>query len=243
MELLIKCERCHGETTKSKYTYLDKETTVIERIPCTKCKGKGYKVMKGHYLSYELLRIKRETDRLWKIIKHERRIPSEYFYNAADYCKECDGMGYIETRTEEENKTIIKKKTCTTCNGKGQVKIKTTKDIYNEIFNKYLGYKKQRDEIVQALKNKEWEDEKYKDYIEAHPYGYWEVCVRCTNYHDEYACMGCVNESMCPENGCDFIPIDEKARKWFVDKGYKKCIGYEPKYKKWRNAYLKEGEK
>lgn len=238
MDLLIQCNHCQGKGIEHKYSYPDKNTTIIEKISCHKCNGKGQKVKKGHYLSYELLKTKRELNYLCEILQHKRVIPATYFYDNEQPCHECNGEGYINHETIDGNKTIIKKEKCSQCNGKGYIKTKTKKDIYNEIFDEYIGLKKYRSEIVQALKNKEWEDEKYKDYNEAHPYGYWEVCVRCASYNDDYACMGCVNESMCPENGCYFEPIDEKAKQWFVDKGYKKCIGYEPKYKWWRDKYM-----
>jgi RecJ-like exonuclease len=193
-------------------------------------------------LSYDLIHTKWELNNAWKMLKHEISIPTHYFYDSTEECKACNGKGYKEHKTVYGNKTIIKRETCTICNGEGIIHTKTTKDIFNEIFNTYLSLKKQRNEIIKLLKDKAWEDENYSSYKEAHPYGYWEVCIRCNNYFDSIenlnACHACTNESMIPENGCNFDPVDEGARKWFIDKGYKKCIGYTPKFKRWRNKYI-----
>ena len=240
MELLIGCKRCNGKGTDKKYYYDNKSNTeIVEEITCTQCGGIGTTVKKGHYLSYDLMSTKWELDIAWKTLKHELDIPTHYFYNSTKDCKECNGLGYIEHKNVDGNKTFIKKVKCSNCDGEGIIHTKTTKDIYNEIFNTYLNLKKQRNEINDLLKNKAWEDEIYTSYKEAHPNGYWEVCIRCSNYFDSIenlnACRGCTNESMIPENGCHFDPVDEGARKWFIDKGYKKCIGYSSKFIKWRN--------
>lgn len=240
MELLIKCEHCNGKGTEDKrdYNLVDK-TTVIENIPCTQCHGSGTQIKKGHYLSYDLIHTKWEMDCNWKILKHQYSIPTYYFYNTTKECEECNGNGYIEDKIIDGNRTMIKQNKCTKCHGEGIIHTKTTKQIYNDIFENYLRNKELRNEIIDALRNKVWEDEKYNQYTEAHPNGYWEVCIRCSRYFDSIenlnACQACVNESMCPENGCCFSPVDDKAREWFKTKGYKKCIGYSDKYNHWKN--------
>jgi len=240
MDLLVTCDNCKGTCVKDKTHYdIENKIRTIETTKCERCNGKGILVKKKHYLTYELILARRKVDYYWKLLKHEYDLPSYYFYDMSEECPKCNGKGYIEEISHVENKTIIKENTCKNCNGTGIIDTKTTKEIYEEIFAEYLKNKKLRDEIVQILHKEEWKDEKYSQYEEIHPSGYNEVCVRCKTYFEAgdnlNACCGCTNESMCPENGCYFEPFNEKYREWFIENGYKKCIGYTNKYKHWKD--------
>lgn len=244
MNLFIKCEHCDGTGKVRQENFIDKNTRIVENITCDECNGIGYLIKKGHYLSYDLIHTKREINYYWDILKHNIRLPCEYTYDIKKECSKCNGYGYTETQIEDGNKKIFKRTECDLCHGKKYIYTKTIKDVYEEIFQKYLQLKQDKTDIIKALKEKVWKNHLYNSFEEAHPCGYWEVCIRCKTYFDSIeninACCGCTNESMIPENGCYFDPIDEGANEWFKTKGYKKCIGYSPKFKYWKNGIHNE---
>jgi NAD-dependent SIR2 family protein deacetylase len=176
--LFIKCPYCNGRKTEEKRSKIDSRTTSVEIIPCQHCSGYGQQVKKQHYLSHDIYTGKRDSDFYWDILKHKLPIPNYMYYGTKETCKACQGNGYIESKTEAERKTIITKNKCAECHGTGRKTIRTKKDLFGEVFKEYtLAKNKQRDSW-NAIKNKAWESSEYAGYQEAHPWGYWEVCIR-----------------------------------------------------------------
>ena len=236
MKHLIACVDCQGKGERI-YRYYDKKEKVrIEEIKtCKTCNGKGKVVRKKTYYKYRLLELIRLTDYYWKILKHKIPLPIEYLYNPTDECAACNGTGFIENRIQSEDgkKTVIKEVKCNKCKGSGIVK--TIKDMYGEIFNSYINCKKQKQEIKEILKNKEWEKDEYKEYKEYFPIKHFQVCIRCSNYLDGTdnmggmnSCCGCVNECGSNDNGYSyFVPINDKAKEWYNNGGYKFNLCYD----------------
>lgn len=238
MEYLITCQDCNGKGERN-YCYFNSKTrTKVEKLnTCKTCRGKGTVVKKKSYFLHELLKTKRQIDYYWKILKHQISIPNEYLYDSTETCSNCGGSGSINNKiiSEDGKTTITKYVKCDNCNGKGIVNIKSIREIYDEIFNNYLNAKKYKKELFNILDEQEWKNPEYKEYREYLPDKSMEVCIRCSKYLDGTdgmggadSCCGCVNESMCNENGYSyFTPINEKAREWYNKGGYKCNLCYD----------------
>jgi|GEM_PF-4212738 len=241
MEHLILCKDCQGKGERV-YHYYDKKRKIqIEEVKtCKTCNGKGKVVRRRVYYEYKLLKLIRLTDYYWKILNHKIKIPIKYWYDCAKTCHACRGNGFIKIKIESEDskKTIIQQTECEKCKGNGIAYTKTVKDMYNEIFNSYIDCKTQKQKIKEILKNKEWEKDEYKEYKEYFPSKQEQVCVRCINYLDGTdgmggmdTCCGCVNESELNDNGYSYFqPVNEKAKKWYNNGGYKYNLCYDKKH-------------
>jgi len=242
MDLFKQCDYCKGMGTSNEYSnFKDADGNrheVHKKVVCKECGGKGTTVARYTGCVYEYVHNKRLADHYWKMLKHESPIPYWYFSNSCENCNECRGRGEIEeiTHTDGVEERVYHK--CKTCNGEGIIHTKTTKQIYEDIFQKYLESKNFRNYYKTALKNKEWIDSKYDEFKDYIPHGYWQVCVRCEKNNDGTdgdggmdTCCGCVNESMCNENGYSYFkPYNEAAKLWYNNGGFKLNICYDSKH-------------
>lgn len=229
MELLEVCDRCEGNGERWNYYQKSKK---LEK--CDTCNGKGKLVLGGEWLKYKIALLNREIPYYWKIIKHEKDFPYMFDYGMEKQCDACNGEGEWEERiSNKEYRTV----TCKVCEGYGHIYPKK-KELYNKIFDRFVSSKQRKEDYVKLLEDRVFEREEYKGFEQKKVPSYWWVCVKCIRNFDGSdgmggadSCCGCVNESMTNANGYSYFkPINEKAKEWYNNGGYKKNLCYDPKH-------------
>lgn len=229
IDLLIECDYCNGEKTE-----WVKVENGREKVSCSACNGKGELLLGEEYIKYQIAYLNREIPYLWKILKHELDIPLEYSYDSYEECNHCNGLGKWFDRVSEDREVEV---SCEHCHGAGSWQL-TKEDIYKKIFNDFLENKRNKEAYIKSLENEEYKFDIYKSYIEKKPTPANWVCVKCTHYLDGTdglggmdSCCGCVNESMCwTGNNIYFKPLNDRAKEWYNNGGYKKNLCYRPKF-------------
>ena len=226
IDILETCGHCEGKGEKWIYGSDTKELGV-----CEECNGKGKVLLVNEHLIYKLESANRYINLFWDILKHKMSLDYEimgwFEHKLTKTCEECNGKGDWWEKVSDTKEVKVK---CQACKGYGKIE-PTKKDYYNAIFQKYLDYKQIRNKCREMLDNKEWGKEEFKDYKPKRKYGSSWVCVKC-EYLFVQCCTGCTpyccNSSMCTDT-VGFAPINERAKQWYNNGGYKLNLNYNPR--------------
>lgn len=226
MDLLEICSACDGKGERWYYGKDSKELKV-----CNRCEGKGKVFLTKSHLIYKLEALNRNITDVWQTIKNRTLDVNDIWYrfsNIRRKCSKCEGKGEWYEKLSETKEV---KKSCPNCNGEGKI-YPTFKECYDHLFNEYfLKYKKEKEEVLIALNNEEYLNDEYQGFKPKYDYGSSWVCVKCEYFLEQCSTGGtpyCCNESMCTDR-TGFKPINERAKQWYNNGGYKKNLNYNPK--------------